>query len=80
MQAPRCLTKNTWTYLDVMEYFGCKKSKAYEIMEEAEESFGGKTAYGSKSITGKRVGYRVYADAVLAIDGTSRAKEIAKYE
>ena len=67
MTIKRLLLKPMWSYLDIMEYCGCKKDKAYLYMKIAREKFGGALRYEPSMVS---------ADSVLAIFGTTREREI----
>lgn len=60
------LTKPHWTYKDICEYAGCKKSKAYEIMDICKKEFNGELRFNQSCVS---------RDSVLNYLGTSIERE-----
>lgn len=60
------LSKPHWNVSDLMEYVGCKKTKAYEIMKICKKKYGGAIRFERSYIT---------RDSVLAYLGTSIERE-----
>lgn len=56
-----------WNYKDLMQFLGCKKTKAYEVIAIVKKHFNGETSFSSSYV--KR-------DSVLNYLGTSIEREI----
>ncbi len=60
------LTKPHWNYLDICEYVGCKKSKAYQIIETCKKQLNGAIRFNPSCVS---------RDSVLAYLGTTIERE-----
>ena len=67
MKTINLLLKPAWDYKAIMQYCECGKDKAYSYMKIARAKFGGTLRYEPTKVS---------TDSVLAIFGTSRAREI----
>lgn len=63
------LSKNVWSYRDIMDYFGVSKPTAIKAKNTAIKCYGGKVSYGSNFAK---------IDSVLELYSTNRLTEIKK--
>ena len=61
------LTSPCWTYKSIMEYIGCRKTKAYEIMSKVKRFYNGAIPNEPSFVT---------RDSVLAYLKTSVEREL----
>jgi len=70
MEKKKLLLKPCWSYKDIMEYLGCKHTKAINIKDMAIKNGGG-VKYSTSLAK---------VDSVLELFGTTREKELSLYE
>ena len=61
------LLKPHWDYVDICVYVGCKKSKAYQIIDKCKKELGGSIRFNPHCVT---------RDSVIAYCGSSIEREL----
>ena len=51
MNREELLLKPNWNYHDVMNYIGCQKSKAFQLMKIARDEYGGTIRFNSQCVS-----------------------------